>query len=213
MRAIGVRLFLRQIGNRNIRAFASKCDYGGAPDAGIATGHQRLAPLQPGRASITLRAMIGGGIHFSCKARHGLLPGKRRRWIARILKRWAIGHDGFPSTDRTGAGNMSLRGSAFAASLSNHAMRWTFAPSPKNRWGAAEPLEHEAQRRMEPLHPGMASKLLRWRPDKAPRQCAFDQLSSAAWFGATRLLPPLRWRRHFNGCERERAHKKGARAG
>ena len=100
---LGVRLLLRQIGNRNIGAFAGKGDCGGAPDAGIATGHQRLAPLQPARAAITLLAMVGDGIHFSGKARHRLwLLGKWRRRIllARILKRRAIGHDGLPSIGR-----------------------------------------------------------------------------------------------------------------
>ncbi len=48
MRAVGflrIRLFFREIGDRDIRPFPRKGNRIGAPDTGISTGHERLAPL------------------------------------------------------------------------------------------------------------------------------------------------------------------------
>ena len=62
--------------------------------------------------------------------------------------------------------------------------------------GRAEPLEHRALGEWEPLKPKLVvevrydhvtgdrfrhgTKLFRWRPDKAPRQCTFEQIEPPA---------------------------------
>lgn len=66
-------LFLtRQIGDGNVRALARIGDRGGAPDAGIASGHERLAAHQLSRAEIAFLAVIGPWLQLAGNAGAGL---------------------------------------------------------------------------------------------------------------------------------------------
>ena len=65
-------LFLRKIVDGNVRTLAGEGDRGGAANAAIATGDQRLAVWQAPVALVALFAVVGFGGHLRIEAGNGL---------------------------------------------------------------------------------------------------------------------------------------------